>query len=72
MAYIHCERCGTSCYSNVLSCPRCKAPVARAYTQPFAVERQCSSAGDEEVESEVRNALYSWRSGCVQSAHASQ
>ena len=66
MPYIHCERCGTSCYSNVLSCPKCKAPVDRAYAQAALSSDLRFSAGDEDVEHEVRNALYGWHSGCVE------
>lgn len=65
MPYIHCERCGTSCYSNVLSCPKCRAPVDRVYAQATLADKLRSSAGDEIVEDEVRNALYGWHSGCV-------
>lgn len=66
MPYIHCERCGTSCYSNVLSCPKCKAPADRVYAQAALSGVLRFSAGDEDVEHEVRDALYGWHSGCVE------
>ncbi len=66
MPYIQCERCGTSCYSNVLSCPKCRATVDRAYTHATAGNEPRASAGDEDVEREVRDALYGWHSGCVE------
>lgn len=66
MPYIHCERCGTSCYSNVLSCPKCRAAVDRAYTHAITDSGLRFSSGDEDVEHEVRDALYGWHSGCVE------
>lgn len=66
MPYIHCERCGASCYSNVLSCPKCKVAVDRAYTHPAPSSDPRFSVGDEDVEHEVRDALYGWHSGCVE------
>ncbi len=69
MPYIHCERCGTSCYSNVLSCPKCRAPVDRVYAQATLSGKLPSSTGDEDVEHEVRDALYGWHSGCVAMRH---
>ncbi len=33
MPYIHCEMCGTACYSNVLSCPTCGARARLARTR---------------------------------------
>lgn len=66
MPYIHCERCRTSCYSNVLSCPRCKAPVDRAYRNAVVGDWPGRMARDaEDAETEVRAALYGWHSGCV-------
>jgi hypothetical protein len=65
MPYIQCEQCGTSCYSNVLSCPKCRATVYRAYTHATASNEPHSSVGQEDVEHEVRDALYGWHSGCV-------
>lgn len=66
MPYIHCERCGTSCYSNVLSCPRCRLPVQRVHAHAVFDDEAGFSARDEEVETEVRDALYGWHSGCVE------
>jgi hypothetical protein len=66
MPYIHCERCRTSCYSNVLSCPRCKAPVDRAYAHAMVSDWDSRVNWEaEDTETEVRAALYSWHSGCV-------
>lgn len=66
MPYIHCDRCGTSCYSNVLSCPKCMAPVGRAYASASAAGEPRPPTDAEDVEAEVRNALYGWHSGCVE------
>lgn len=65
MPYIHCDRCGASCYSNVLSCPRCKLPVRHARSRTLPNDGLRISSGDEEMEMEVRNALYGSHSGCV-------
>lgn len=72
MPYIFCESCGGGAYSNVMSCPGCGrvARLARAPKlrwPPPAVDR--SSHGLEEVESEVRETLYGWRSQTVQLRH---
>jgi hypothetical protein len=69
MPYIFCELCGAGAYSNVTSCPRCGriarlARPRRLLLDVVAVDR--SSHGAEEVESEVREMLYGWRSQTVQ------
>lgn len=72
MPYIFCELCGEGAYSNVTSCPRCGriARLARPRRLRWripAIDR--SSHGAEEVESEVRETLYGWRSQTVQLRH---
>lgn len=68
MPYIFCESCGAGSYSNVISCPRC-GQVARIARQrrllahASSVDR--SSHAAEEVEVEVRETLYGWRSQAV-------
>jgi hypothetical protein len=69
MPYIFCESCGEGAYSNVKSCPHC-GRVARL-ARPRRLVRLIapvdrSSHGAEEVESEVRETLYGWRSQTVQ------
>lgn len=69
MPYIFCESCGEGAYSNVMSCRRCGrmarlARPRRLLWRAPAVDR--SSHGAEEVESEVREMLYGWRSQAVQ------
>lgn len=67
MPYIHCESCGSGCYTNVLSCPVCGAPV-RADRQHGLVprRRRRSMPPIDDPEDEVRVALYGERSGCVE------
>jgi hypothetical protein len=67
MPYIYCERCASGSYSNVLSCPSCKARVRPARThgmgrRAWGRSRQVL----EDVEDEVRETLYGWHSGCVE------
>lgn len=68
MPYIFCESCGEGAYSNVKSCPHCGRIARLARPRRLAslispVDR--SSHGAEEVESEVRETLYGWRSQTV-------
>lgn len=69
MPYIYCETCGAGYYNNVLSCPACGARVRSTRTHPLAVahrHRRRSNPPLEDVEDEVRQALYGWHSGCVE------
>lgn len=69
MPYIFCELCGEGRYSNVTSCPRCGriARLARPRRLLWGVpDVDRSSHGAEEVESDVRETLYGWRSQAVQ------
>lgn len=68
MPYIFCEICGAGRYTNVTSCPHCGRMARLARPRRLlrhipAVDR--SSHGAEEVEEEVRNLLYGWRSQAV-------
>lgn len=72
MPYIFCESCGEGAYSNVTSCPHCGRVARLARPRRLVslippVDR--SSHGAEEVESEVRETLYGWRSQTVQLRH---
>lgn len=69
MPYIFCESCGEGAYSNVTSCPHCGrlARLARPRRLGWLIPPvDRSSHGAEEVESEVRETLYGWRSRTVQ------
>lgn len=69
MPYIFCESCGAGSYSNVITCPRC-GRIARLARPRRLVDRtpalEVSAHGSEEVECEVREQLYGWRSQTVQ------
>lgn len=75
MAYIYCEHCGVGFHSNVRTCPECGRHVRRAYeAEPevhnhhYLRRRNHAHGGAlrEDVESEVREAIYGWRSGTVE------
>jgi hypothetical protein len=69
MPYIYCEACVACCYSNVRSCPRCGARTRRAYTRiPTRKGRRRAAPMRvyEDVETEVREALYGRRSRSVE------
>ena len=69
MPYIFCESCGTGSYSNVITCPSC-GRIARLARPRRLIDRHAtledSTQGSEEVEGEVRELLYGWRSQTVQ------
>lgn len=69
MPYIFCESCGAGSYSNVITCPRC-GRIARLARPRRLIDRRAaldlSTHGSEEVEGEVREFLYGWRSQTVQ------
>jgi hypothetical protein len=68
MPYVYCESCGVGFYSNVLSCPNCRAPArgiaSRAEAHRRAARMRVLRAS-EDAEAEVREALYGWHSGSV-------
>lgn len=72
MAYIYCEACGIGFHSNVLSCPECGRPARISY-RPDSRSRRLRRRSHgrpallrEDVESEVRESIYGWRSGTVE------
>jgi len=69
VAYVYCDSCGVGFHSNVHSCPECGSPASRAYEigSHRGARRRRRSVGPlrEEVETEVREAIYGWRSGTV-------
>jgi hypothetical protein len=68
MPYIYCEACDAGCYTNVRSCPRCGAGVGRGHVRGQA-RRSRARAGvrvRDDVEIEVREALYGRRMGSVE------
>lgn len=66
MPYIHCEVCGSGCYSNVLSCPVCKAPVRHDRSGGLIPRRRAHPPQmPADLEDEVRSVLYGQRTGCV-------
>lgn len=75
MAYIYCDSCGIGFHSNVHSCPECGRPVTRSYdvTQgPRRHQRARTGALREDVENEVRESIYGWRSGTVELCESEQ
>ena len=66
MAYVHCDACGAGFHSNVRSCPDCGAPAKRVYERRGRFSRASSRMVCEDVELEVRDALYGRRSGAVE------
>jgi hypothetical protein len=74
VTYIYCDICGIGFHSNVCSCPQCGL-VARRVHQADGDGHARRRVGwrrarpmplSEDVESEVREAIYGWRSGTVQ------
>jgi len=72
MAYIFCDACGIGFHSNVHSCPECGRRGRYVYTTgPHTHRRMRRSHARpallrEEVESEVLESIYGWRSGTVE------
>ena len=68
MAYVFCDSCGIGFHSNVYTCPECGRPASRAFAPNNPAKRSRSHVGQlhEDVESEVREAIYGWRSGTVE------
>ena len=71
MPYIYCDRCGIGLHSNVLSCPHCGAPTRlRHHHVRFGWGalrlRARVDCPRDDVENEVREAIYGWRSGSVE------
>ena len=67
MSYIYCDACGIGFHSNVHSCPECGRPASRTYDLDISAPRRARSATvREDVENEVRQAIYGWRSGTVE------
>ena len=71
MTYIYCDVCAIGLHSNVTTCPQCGARVRRAYGSDPATHHRRRRRHEqkrptrEDVESEVREAIYGWRSGTV-------
>lgn len=72
MAYIYCDACGIGFHSNVHSCPECGRAIARSYDVNLVDHgrrRRAHAHGGslrEDVENEVRESIYGWRSGTVE------
>ncbi len=66
MAYVHCDACGAGFHGNVRSCPECGAPAKRSHGRRRMFARASSQIVREDVELEVRAALYGRRSGAVE------
>jgi predicted amidophosphoribosyltransferase len=66
MSYVFCDACGAGFHSNALSCPDCGAPASRVQQRRASAQRARSVQVREDVEPEVRNALYGRRSGTVE------
>jgi len=71
MAYIFCDACGVGFHSNVHSCPQCGRHGRRVYTTGRHVRRPMKPSHArpallrEDVEGEVLESIYGWRSGTV-------
>lgn len=76
MAYIYCDSCCIGFHSNVHTCPECGRPVRRTYeadAHPHRRSRRANAralALREDVENEVREAIYGWHSGTVEPPEA--
>lgn len=72
MAYIYCDACGIGFHSNVHSCPECGQIVTRSFDVSLAHARRRRrlrtriDSPREDVENEVRESIYGWRSGTVE------
>ncbi|HYB30980.1 MAG TPA: hypothetical protein VEF89_30590 [Solirubrobacteraceae bacterium] len=66
MPYIFCDACGAGVHGNVLSCPECGAPARRVTMRRYRSFDRHDWAPREDVELEVREALYGRRSGAVE------
>lgn len=69
VAYIFCEACQIGFHSNVRSCPECGRPASRAYRAEQRRPRRLRlrpASECEDMENEVREAIYGWRSGTVE------
>ncbi len=65
MSYLYCKACGAGFHSNVRSCPDCGAPARRIHERRSRLSRTPRRAMREDVELEVRSALYGSRAGAV-------
>lgn len=71
MAYIYCDSCGIGFHSNVHTCPECGRVASRTFKASGQARRTAwgrhsrPAPPREEVESEVREAIYGWHSGTV-------
>jgi predicted amidophosphoribosyltransferase len=66
MPYIFCETCRAGFHSNALVCPDCGAPAKRVTRRRAKHIDGRRLAVRENVELEVRKALYGRRSGSVE------
>ena len=72
MAYIYCDTCGIGFHSNVHSCPECRKAITPGHDVGLVAHgrRRHAHAGvaplREDVENEVRESIYGWRSGTVE------
>lgn len=74
MAYIYCDNCGVGFHSNVYTCPECGRPARFTYARNGNghshrngwLRHSTTPSLREDVESEVREEIYGWRSGTVE------
>lgn len=68
MAYIFCDSCGIGFHSNVFTCPECGRPATSGFVPTGRAKHTRARSGQprEDVEDEVREAIYGWRSGTVE------
>jgi hypothetical protein len=72
MAYIFCSHCRVGFHSNVHTCPQCGRVAGRTYgpnghghRRPWWRPMRRALPSDDS-ESQVRDAIYGWRSGTVE------
>jgi hypothetical protein len=66
MPYVYPDTCGAGFHSNVHSCPNCGARAKRVHERHSRRSGPSGRPGREDVELEVRDALYGRRSGTVE------
>ena len=66
MSYLYCQACGAGFHSNVSSCPDYGAAGRRVRKRRRGFLRGSPGLVREDVELEVRDALYPRRSGSVE------
>jgi len=64
--HVYCDACGARPRGNMRTCPECGAPLKRVRDGVDTRSRRSSPLVREDVEVEVREALYGRRTGAVE------